>query len=585
MNREWSLKELYDGFDDPLFKADAQRFDAVCSQIAQSAETMEGKTDAQIARLYLQQNEALKELSDKLIVYASLRQAANAKDVQAASQLGRLMGRYSAVAGPCAVMVKRIAATQDMEALIASDPLFTQYAYLLRMMKSDSRYLLGALQEEIMAKYDISGGDAWANLQSYLTSSVEVDYKGDTVTLSSVRNLAYEPNRSVRKAAYEAELAAYKKIQDPVAFSLNHIKLQVLNECKLRGYASPLDKTLHEARMTRKTLDALLGAMDAYLPVFWKYLRAKANALGHQNGLPWYDLFAPMGNNSKKYTTEEAKAYLVDLFRTFDGQLAQMVERAFDEAWIDFYPRDGKQGGAFCCGIHPLGQSRILTNFDGSFSDVVTLAHELGHAYHNLALQDHRPLNTDYSMPVAETASTFNENIIMNAAIKAASKKEEKLALIESQLSDTTQIICDIYSRYLFETAVFESREEDFLFAGRLCEMMLDTQKKAYGDGLDPNALHPYMWVCKGHYYNSHLSFYNFPYAFGGLFARGLYAKYEQEGDAFVPLYKQMLKATPIHCVEDTARIAGIDLTDRGFWEMSLESFKPLVDEFCSLVR
>ena len=260
-----------------------------------------------------------------------------------------------------------------------------------------------------------------------------------------------------------------------------------------------------------------------------------------------------------------------------------MIARAFDDAWIDFYPRDGKSGGAFCSGVECLGESRILTNFDGQFGDVVTLAHELGHAFHNQCINDHRPLNKDYSMPVAETASTFNECVLMAAAIENAKSDDERLALIESQLQDATQIICDIYSRFRFEAKVFENREEQFMDADTLSQFMLEAQKQSYGDGLDHNVLHPYMWVCKGHYYGP--TFYNFPYAFGGLFARGLYAQYMRDGAAFVPNYKKLLYTTPIASVEDTAKVAGIDLTDKEFWRSALQQIADQIDLFCQLVE
>ena len=195
----------------------------------------------------------------------------------------------------------------------------------------------------------------------------------------------------------------------------------------------------------------MFTAMKEYFPKFWQYLRRKGELLGHKNGLPWYDLFAPIGGSSRHFSAEQARDYLVSVFSGFAEDLALMVKRAFDEAWIDFYPRKGKQGGAFCADLYCVGQSRILTNFDGTLSDVVTLAHELGHAYHNEQIFGNRIGNTDYPMPVAETASTFNENVVMDAAIAAASK-EERIGLIESQLQDVTQIICDIYSRYLFES-------------------------------------------------------------------------------------------------------------------------------------
>jgi oligoendopeptidase F len=264
-----------------------------------------------------------------------------------------------------------------------------------------------------------------------------------------VRNKAYETDPLVRREAYEAELACYDRIKDAVAFALNSIKLEVLNGCRLRGYESPLQQTLYNARMKRETLDALLGAMEEYMPKFREYLRAKAGLLGHEGGLPWYDLFAPLGGYDKRFTAKEAGEYLLGLFDGFDDELAGLVRRAFEEDWIDFYPRSGKAGGAFCCSIHTIRQSRVLANFDGSFSDVVTLAHELGHAFHNYNLNGNRILNTNYSMPVAETASTFNELLVMNAAIDGESEPSVKRALIEGQLMDATQIICDIYSRYL----------------------------------------------------------------------------------------------------------------------------------------
>lgn len=363
--------------------------------------------------------------------------------------------------------------------------------------------------------------------------------------------------------------------------AMNSLKLQTINECALRGFSSPLDQALHASRMKRETLDALLSAMQEYLPVFWKYLRAKSAYLGHDGALPWWDMFAPIGKSDAVFTTESARDYLLQVFSGFDSQLHDMVERAFNEAWIDFFPRTGKVGGAFDCGIPAVRQSRVLTNFSGSFSDVVTLAHELGHAFHDQQVFPHPAMVQDYTMPVAETASTFNEVLVGAAAIAAAPDTETELGLLEAQLSDATQIICDIYSRFLFEDSVFAHRSEEFMNADRLCELMLEAQKTAYGDGLDSVTLHPYMWLCKSHYYG--MSYYNFPYAFGGLFARGLYAEYRRRGAEFVPVYKQMLAATTHTDVEECARIAGIDLTDKAFWEAGLSSLAEQIERFCTL--
>ncbi|QSX05772.1 M3 family oligoendopeptidase [Sedimentibacter sp. zth1] len=585
MNTVWNLDKIYNGYDDPRFINDVKELDKSIIQLNDLAKNLNQNTAKsnllEIKKLF----EVQATLLEKLFSYASLKQSANTKDVESASYLGRLSDKASSITKPETIISKYIAELDNLDELIDSTKELQEIKYFLNNIKNNNKYILDDKVEEVISKYDISGGNAWADLQSYLTSSVEVDYKGEKTTLSSIRSLANSTDKSIRKEAYDAELACYDKIKDSVAFSLNNIKLQVINECKLRGFDSPLQQTLHNAHMKKETLDALFEAMNEYLPKFHEYLKVKGKALGYNNGLPWYEMFAPMGNNNTKYTTEQTKDYLVNLFKGFAPDLAEMVQTAFDEEWIDFYPRDGKVGGAFCAGIHPIKESRILTNFDGNFSDVVTLAHELGHAYHNYNIKDNNVINTGYSMPVAETASTFNENIIMNAAIASAENDDVKLSLVESQLQDAAQIICDIYSRYLFESKVFENRTDSFMFPDELCKIMIDAQKKAYGDGLDADTLNPYMWVCKGHYYSTGTSYYNFPYAFGGLFARGLYAKYQEEGEVFLPKYKKLLKATTVMSVEDVAKIADIDLTDKAFWEMGLKSYAKQIDLFKELVQ
>lgn len=579
MNSEWSLEVLYKGFDDPKFAQDLKLLYEKLAAYKEAAAKLCEMEPKEGLECILKLKEEYMLTAKRLLSFSSLTKSANTADGQAANYLEQLDMALSDVSRENAMLQKYIAGIDKLDEVIDSSEFLKQYRFMLHETRQAAAHSLSDDVEDVLAKMDISGGSAWANLQEYLTSSVEVEYQGKIITLSDVRNLAFSPDKEVRKAAYEAELKAYDKIKDSVAFALNSIKAQVNTESDLRGYGSPLEMTLEDSRMKRETLDAMFQAMEEYLPKFHEYLKAKAKRLGYENGLPWYEIRTPMGESRRQFTTEEAKEYLIAHFRPFADDLADMVERAFDEAWIDFYPRKGKVGGAFCSNMPYVGQSRVLTNFSGSMGSVVTLAHELGHAYHGQQLQEHRPLNTSYTMPVAETASTFNENVILQAAI-AESEGDERLALLESQLQGTTQIICDIYSRYLFETAVFDKRRNSFMFADELCGMMLEAQKKAYGDGLDHDALHPYMWVCKGHYYSTGRSFYNFPYAFGGLFAGGLYAKYLEEGQAFVPKYREMLTATTVSTVEDVAAMAGIDITKPDFWRKSLKLVADQIDLF-----
>lgn len=582
MKNEWSLDVLYKGYQDTAFQNDVNHLNELITSIKDYVGLLDQVKPAEALLELIRYLEEYKILFGRLYAYLSLRQSTNTTDSETVALLGKLEELNSTLSKENAMIHKYIGKIPNLDQIISENEKLKNYDFLLHEIIQKAKHTLSDEVEEAIAKMNLSAGSAWSMMHQYLTSTVVVDYKGEEITLSSIRNQAYDPDQKIRKAAYEAEIAAYHKIKDAVAFALNNIKSQVNTIAKLRGYESPLAMTLENARMKRETLDAMLTAMKEYMPKFHAYLRKKAEILGHKNGLPWYDLFAPLGESNRVFTTEEAKDYLVTHFRGFSDDLADLIETAFENDWIDFFPHPGKVGGAFCFNLPYIKQSRILTNYDNTLSDVVTLAHELGHAYHGYNIENHLPLNTDYSMPVAETASNFNELIIMNAAIKESDGKE-KLALLESQLQDTTQIICDIYSRYLFESAVFEKRKDSFLFPDELEKLMLDAQKEAYGDGLDPSCLHPYMWICKGHYYSEALSFYNFPYAFGGLFARGLYAKYQEEGSEFVPKYRDILKATTVKSVEDVASMADIDLTSPEFWRKSLQTVADSIDLFLNM--
>ena len=580
MYNEWSLDVFYKGADDPAIALDMKKIEETVAEYKKSVAALDANAPTESLRRVIDAKEAMGVLIRRLMGFFSLRRSANSSDTAGAVYMMKVQGMMASLAKENVAFNKFVGAIEDIEAVIAGDEILREYGFYFDEIKKSVSHMLSDEAEEVFAKLNISGGRAWGDLFSHLTANVEVDYKGEVTTLSAIRGLAESDDATVRREAFEAELACYKKIRDPIAFALNSIKCQVNTEAELRGYADPLAMTLEDSRMEKATLDAMLEAKREFMPKFREYLRHKAKLLGYENGLPWYEMYAQMGDaGAQTFTAEEAHKYLVEHFESFAPDLAEMVDRAFKEEWIDFYPRAGKVGGAFCSNLPFLGQSRILTNFSGSFGSVVTLAHELGHAYHGQQIESHRPLNTGYTMPVAETASNFNELIIVNDAI-AKSEGGEKISLIESQIQDCTQIIVDIYSRFLFEDEVIRRRKSKFMFADELEEIMLNAQKEAYGDGLDPSTLHPYMWCCKSHYYRAGLSYYNFPYAFGGLFSRGLYAKYLEEGEAFLPKYRALLKATTVESVENVAHIAGIDLTKPEFWRTSLQIIADRIDEF-----
>lgn len=581
MNTEWSLEEIYKGFDDEAYEADFKKLEDDIAKFTAAVKADDKELLAKVEELLLLEEDITKT-AGKLSLYIGLRQSVNTDDGAIMAQANRYLKATSAGSAAFSAASKLYATIPDVDKFASESELVKTYSYKLKKEKENAKHLLSDEVEEIISQLDMTGGSAWGNLQTYLTSTLKVDYDGKVVTLSEIRNLAYSADEEVRKNAYEAELKAYEKIADSVAFSLNNIKMQVNTLCEKRGYESALDMTLDKSGMKKETLDAMLTAIKESLPVFRKYLRKKGELLGHKNGLPWYDLFAPIGKADKSYSIDEAKEYLVNCFSGFTPGMASLMKEAFENSWIDFYPRKGKEGGAFCAEANFIRQSRILTNYDGTFGAVDTLAHELGHAYHNRQREDVAVLNQGAPMQLAETASTFNEVFLGKYALSQASD-EEKLSLIDSDLMEQTQCIVDIYSRFLIESAVFEQSKSRFLMADDLKKIMLDAQRQSYGDGLDENTMHPYMWVCKGHYYSSGLSYYNFPYAFGNLFALGLYSLYKKEGESFVPKYNNMLASTGCNSIEDVAATMGIDVTSPDFWRSSLKLIEAEVEEFCRL--
>lgn len=573
---EWQLDDLYPSYESEAFQGDLASLDEfkdemLALKLDDSLEAVKAVIDLK-ERLYI--------TTRRLSAYISLNLSTNATDEESTNYQNILSNKLNQLTKFQAKMNRFLG---DLTVDVSQDQDLADYAFYFKEMKEDRKYLLSDEVEEAVSRMGRSAGHAWSNLQGFLTSQAEANFRGEKKTLSELRNLAYDKDADVRQEAYQVELSLYDQLKDSVAFSLNNVKSHVLDVSDMRGYASPLEQTLLQSRMSQETLDALLTAIKESLPNFRRYLKHKASVLGHKGSLPFYDLFAPMGDTNQTFTVEETKTYLVDKFSQFSPDLAEMTATFYEKNYMDFYPRKGKRGGAFCANLPFISQSRIMLNFDGSLNNVLTIAHELGHAYHGTKIQSHRPLNWGYSMPVAETASTFNEAIVMNHLLADAASDDEKVAVIEQYLQDVTQIIVDIYSRYLFETAVFDKRQTSFMFAPQLAELMVNAQKEAYGDGLDEASLHPYMWINKSHYYSSGLSFYNFPYAFGGLFSRGLYEQYLQEPTSFVEQYGELLNKTTVASVEETAAVMDIDVTQVDFWRTALKGIEDYVDQFIDL--
>ncbi|MFZ6026635.1 MAG: M3 family oligoendopeptidase [Chloroflexota bacterium] len=475
-----------------------------------------------------------------------------------------------------------------LDQAIPLNPVAQAHAFSLCETAEQAKFLMSGAEEVLAAELGLSGARAWNKLQGTITSQLSVDFELDgevqKLPMPALINLHSHPDEAVRRRAYEAEMQAWDSVREPLAACINGVKGAANTLDRHRGRDDALHAAIDMARIDRPTLEAMLAAMQASFPTFRKYFHAKAKRFGKEK-LAWWDVFAPVGNNEKTYTFDEARQFIVTNFGKFSPDLAAFAQRAFENHWIDAEQRQGKRGGAFCMAVPGVKESRVLCNFDGSLDQVFTIAHELGHAYHNecayqagkTAIQKQTP------MTLAETASIMCETIVMQAILAQTDHPQEELAIREVRLISDAQVIVDIYSRYLFEKEVFERREESELSADDLCDIMERAQQATYGDGLDENYRHKYMWTWKPHYYYADLSFYNFPYAFGLLFGIGLYAIYQQRGAGFITDYRNLLASTGEGSAAELAGRFGIDIRAPRFWQDSLAVIEKNIERYCTL--
>lgn len=506
----------------------------------------------------------------------------------------------------------------------ANFPQYRKYEFSINEMLEDDIHTLSPELEGIIAKLQQTGGRAWDRLHEQLISNLKDPETGKL--FNELRNDAYSPDARLRKESWQKEIALLKQNEIAFAASLNNLKGETLSLLEERSWNCAIDRALSSSRMKKETLDALIAAIEESLPQWRKYLKAKAEYLknhnatastncGKEKGLAFYDLFAPLDGNtasdgntntagqtetgcntatpsatnnraaseesllSKNWTFEEARDYIIKEFTSFSPVMGDFAKNAFDKNWIDARVHPGKVGGAYCQDFYVQKESRVLSNFTGAFSDIITLAHELGHAFHFFCIKDKDYRNANYPMTLAETASTFAETIVKQDILKTASK-EDRIKILELDLQDTCQVLVDILCRFYFERSVFEERQNGELTSEDFCRLMAHAQERSYGDGLSAQR-HEYMWAVKSHYYSVDLDFYNFPYAFGQLFAAGLYSRYKKEGKAFVDIYCNLLSDTGSMSCEDLCFKAGFDITKKDFWKSGIDFYINEIEQFC----
>lgn len=593
----WEMTNVYPALNSPEFAADMARLSEMVASLDAylAGPVQQAGPDAPAAVLAETAGALIEHLNAAQMVASTLRsyltgftsvdsfnseaRRLESQFQKVGSHLEELTTRFHTWAGQVSARLPEI---------LAGSSVAQAHAFALQEAAERSRYQMSPVEEALASELSLSSSKAWNKLQGNVTSQLTVDFELDgqvrKLSMPALINLRSHPDESVRRRAYEAETVAWASVREPLAAAMNGIKGETVTLNRRRGREDALHSALEMSRIDRTTLEAMLGAMVDALPAFRAYFKAKARRMGKEK-LAWWDLFAPSGKIETAYSWEETRQLILDNFAGFSPDLASFAARAFDSHWIDAEPRPGKRGGAFCMGVPGIKESRVLTNFDGSLDQVSTVAHELGHAFHNECLYaaNKTSLQARTPMTLAETASIMNETIVQQAALSHASDPQEELGILETALIGDAQVIVDIYARYLFEQEVFTRRAKAELSADELCEIMAWAQKEAYGDALDERYLQPYMWTWKPHYYYADLSFYNFPYAFGLLFGVGLYAIYQERGSAFVPDYVNLLASTGEDSAANLAARFNIDIRQKDFWAASLRVIEERIRRYVEL--
>jgi oligoendopeptidase F len=470
------------------------------------------------------------------------------------------------------------------ETLVTSDEL-QPLAFNLTERRTRAKDKLPAEQEILVNELSVDGYQGWSDLYDLVTGrmSLTIREDGKEVTLSpgQAANRMSGPDPLVRKHVMERWEEAWAREAEFCALALNKLAGYRLALYRRRGWDSVLREPLEINRMSRATLDAMWDTIDRNKDRLVKYMNRKKQVLGLKE-LGWQDLGGPVGKSESKMTYDEAATFIVEQFGTVSEKMADLATLAFRDRWIEAEDRPGKRMGGFCTSFPESRESRIFVTFSGTLGNVATVAHELGHAFHQSVMNDLPPMAQQYAMNVAETASTFSEMVVADGAVKRARSDDERLLLTDDKLQRAVALLMNIQSRFLFETRFYEERRKGTVSVQRLNEIMVEAQKEAFGGALD--LYHPHFWASKLHFYNTRVPFYNFPYTFGFLFSAGVYSWAKEAGKEFEDRYIGLLRDTGRMKVEDLAmKHIGKDLTGPAFWQSAIDLVLSDLPEFLAM--
>ena len=593
----WDLESIFPGgSSSPQLK---EKLDTIRGQLDELTRLVtnwdtekDTPTFKNLVDILLVQEELSKGLS-QVFTFIEAVQSADVSDKQAGTISGQIFELNSAFSTIQTILTKKMVAMPDDKwNKLIELPAFKAIDFSLNETRTQGKELLSEAEEALINTLSIDGFQGWSDHYDSLVATIEIPFKdseGQVHLLSAgqaYNKMNTDPDKAVREQLFKKWEETWKGMAPLFSDTLNHLAGFRLADYKAHGVKDFLKRPLEYNRMKQETLDTMWKAVSEQKQPFIDYLNRKAQLIG-KDKLSWQDTEAPViiGDAAAKvYPYDVGADFIVENFRKFSGKMADFAQYAFDHNWIEAEDRGGKRPGGYCSELPESKESRIFMTYAESPSEVSTLAHELGHAFHSHVMTDLPTLNQQYAMNVAETASTFAEMIVADATVKEAASKEEKITLLDTKIQNALAMFLNIHARFLFETSFYKERQNGIVTDERLSELMEEAQKEAYQDSL--SEYHPHFWASKLHFFIADVPFYNFPYTFGYLFSLGIYARSLEEGAGFEDKYIALLRDTASMSTEDLAmKHLAVDLTKPDFWEAGIAIMKNDVSTFMELTE
>lgn len=592
---KWDLSSFfkkYDSVEMKAFKKDLTESLAKQQKTAAGMPTLDEKNQSKWEKAFLEFEETTKKITHLATYVECLCSADAANEVyaQGSAELGQYMSEMEKIEVFLKMGLKK--ASSAAFKMFITRPKLESAKFFISEMREQAQKTMTAESEALASEMNVDGFSSWGRLYNTISGKLTFemewpDGKKEVISMAQCRSLMQDSDRRVRKSAFINGNIAWEKVEDTCAAALNAISGNRLLLNKKRGYKHFLDVALEQSRISQKTLDALFSAIEESRPFIQKIAQAKAKALGLKK-LCWYDCEAPLSiPDCGRYSWEDCVKTIDDAFGRAYPALQSYFKMALKNKWIESELRPGKRPGAFCTGSSLTEESRVFMTFGGSHSDVSTLAHEIGHAFHSYQLNGERPFVQEYPMTLAETASTFSEMLLADGILANPKTKDaEKLNVVTNTINDVIAFLIDIPIRFFFEKSFHEERMKNEVSVTKLKELMSTAMQNQFGNLLEKNGENPMFWASKLHFYATEVTFYNFPYSFGYLLSRGLFGMFKKEGKNFLPKYEAFLKYSGSDMAHKVAKkTLKVDLESKEFWKEAIMSHEEPLKLFESLVK